>query len=171
MNTHRHDRGYSLVEMIIYIAILVLVAGLVIEGLLPLARSYRQVVLALAIDGSASAALERMVREIRQASAVSGSSVLNSSPGTLVLTSTDSSGNGTTITFDTSAGAVRIQEGGGAPYNLTGGGVSVSKLIFSTQANGTTSALVGIDMVLSATFGSTTRASEFKTSATLRNSY
>ena len=64
-----------------------------------------------------------------------------------------------------------IQEGSAAPYALTGSGVSVTKLIFTTEDTGTSTKLVGIDMTLAALLGTTTRTTPFKASATLRNSY
>ncbi len=171
MRPHHSQRGFSLLEMLIYISILAVISAVVVGSLIPLARSYRQVVMALAINNSGSAALERMVREVRQATDVGAGSVLNSSPGTLVLSSLDSTGNPITITFDVSGGAVRITEGAGTPYALTGSGVAVSSLIFTSQTNATTSKLVGIDLTLTSTVGALTRSTRFKAGGTLRNSY
>lgn len=171
MAAPHQPRGFSLLEMVIYVAILAVIAAVVVGSLLPLARSYREVVMALSINNAASAALERMVRDIRAASAIAPGSVFNTSPGVLVLTSTDGGGNPTTITFDVSGSAVRITEGAGTPYALTGSAATISSLTFISQANATTSTTIGIDMTVSATVGQATRTSRFVSSATLRNSY
>ncbi len=166
MSHSTNRRGFSLLEMLIYTALVALIATIIIESFIPLARSYAVLIASSRVSASGSAALERIVREVRDASAVGAGSTFGSSPGTLVLTSFPQD---RTITL--SSGRVQLQEGTGVPYPLTASNVVVSKLIFYSIQNGTNSRTISIDMELESTVGSTTRLLPLRASAILRNAY
>src|SRR5438132_411372 len=89
-------KGSSMIETVVYVFVLTLLLGVVSAALFSLVSSYRLMRSERAIESGATASFERMVREIRDAKSVDTlNSVLNSSPGTLVLNTTDSTGAAT----------------------------------------------------------------------------
>src|SRR3989344_2406588 len=80
-------KGFSLVEMLIYIAILALMLSVIMNIIVSTVRSERVIKVLRNVEDSAILSLERIVRETRQAESVNlVSSDLGSNPGKLVLT-------------------------------------------------------------------------------------
>src|SRR3989344_4804567 len=87
---HVPRRGFSLVEAMIYVAILAVSFTVVVSSLLIMSRSYSSSVLTRAIRVSAVSGMETILRETRRASDITeASSVLGSHPGVFVLAGTD----------------------------------------------------------------------------------
>src|SRR3989338_8641633 len=105
------SHGYTLVEAIIYVAILAGLAVVFISLLFTMTRSYAQFRLERDIASSASLGLGRLVREARSAASVDPASVLGSHPGRLRLNTTDENGLAITLDFYLSAGALMVKEG------------------------------------------------------------
>jgi len=83
-------RGLSLIEIVVYIAILSLLSVVVVGILLSLSGVYAELVITKRMNTSAAAALDRMAREVRSAMSVdTASSTLGASPGLLVLSGED----------------------------------------------------------------------------------
>ena len=105
------NKGFSILEMLIYISILVLLLGVIMSITVSVVRSQRSVKAAKSIENSAIMSMERIDREVRQTDNINGtSSILDSSPGKLVLESIDSSGNPRTIEFYLSSGTIYMKE-------------------------------------------------------------
>src|SRR3989338_5502326 len=95
-----YQRGFSLVEMVFYTAILAVALVAVMQTLVVIVRSYGVLRASQRIEQEATASMERMVREIRDASNVDDAgSVLGSSPGELLLNTTDAAGTAKTVEF------------------------------------------------------------------------
>ncbi len=128
MKTHL-SKGYSIVELLVYISLFILISLVVVQSLLyamktySIARAYRT------LQRNAETSLNRITSEIRQSSGVSAGSVFGSTPGTLVLTGTDSGGSPYTSTISTSSGVVQVVTGG-VTTALTSIEESVSSLTF-----------------------------------------
>ena len=167
MNYRSHKKAFSLIELIIYVAVLSFMAVMVVESLAFLMRSYNSLKASEEINRNAIAVLERSVREIQQASGVdTTASVFDIHPGTLVLTTpTDP------ITISASDGTVYIQEGSGPLSALTQEGVVVDSLIFSHYEGTTTAEAVQVGLVLTATRNKATKTAEFHSAAVPRGSY
>lgn len=163
--------GFSLVEMLIYVGILVIASALIVSVLLTTSRGYAQLSVTRAVSTSAAASLERLVRDIRGAYSIDASSVLGTNPGVLVLDSFDEDGSPYTTTYTLSNGSVMVQVTGGSATPLTASGVTASSLIFRTEANGTQSTTITVQMELEASRGKATLKKFFQTSAVVRNSY
>lgn len=164
-------RGYTLLEAIIYIAILAVLSVIFVNLLLTMVRTYTEFQLARDIASSASLGLERMTREIREASNVDlGLSALGAHPGRLVLNTTDDSGSPTTIDFYLSAGTLMVKEGSGVAASLTTARVNIDNLLFR-QINTANSSAIKVELTLSSARGALVRTEKFYNTAVLRGSY
>ncbi|MEK7227870.1 MAG: hypothetical protein AAB681_00760 [Patescibacteria group bacterium] len=133
-------KGYSVIELVVYISLFVLISLVVVQSLLysmktySIARAYRT------LQRNAETSLNRITSEIRQSSDVSAGSVFGSTPGTLVLTGTDSGGAPYTSTISVSNGVIQIVTGG-VTTALTSVEESVSDLTFWHIVTSTTDAI------------------------------
>jgi len=156
-------KGTTLIELLIYTAILAAVSVFMISSILITIKSFNDYRLSRNISVSAASAMERMVREVRQASDVSGAGVFDVSPGHLVLD---------TAEFFADSGRLVIKNAGGNTY-LTPQDLIVSNLIFREVATSTNqvSKAVKIEMELTGGQGSYAKSEKFQTTVVLRGSY
>lgn len=125
------SQGFSLVEMLIYIFILVLLLSVIMNIVISSINSGRVIKVSRDIEDSALLSLERISREVRQASSVDlDSSVLGSSPGILVLEGLDINDNPRTVEFYLSSGSLFLKENGVELGALTQAEVEVTDLTF-----------------------------------------
>ncbi|MDO8589763.1 MAG: type II secretion system protein [bacterium] len=126
-----YRRGFSLVEMLIYISILVLMLAVIMNVIVSMTGAERVIKALRNIENSATVGLERVVRETRQAENINvASSILGSDPGTLVLNGTDALGNPRVVEFYLSSGKLLLKENGVEVGALTQEDAQVSGLIF-----------------------------------------
>lgn len=144
----KSEKGFSLIEMLIYTAILVAVLIVVGFGLLMMTKTFGDIRLLNKINNSAEIAMERMIREIRLANDIDASSIFDVHPGQLKLKTVDSSGNPTTITFYLSEGKLMVQEEGSAGESLTSPRVSVERLVFYQIFNQNISKAIKIEFTI-----------------------
>ncbi len=163
-------QGYTLVEAIIYIAILAVLAVTFVNLLFTMTQSYTKFRLERDIVSSASLGLERMVRETRQAKSLDPASILGNNPGRLLLNTTDDVGVATTRDFYLFLGTLMVKEGSGQAASTTAKNVTVDNLVFR-QINTANSSAVKIEMTLTAKRGATARTEKFYSTAVLRGSY
>ena len=160
--------GVSLLEMIIYVAILSAVTVLVVGSMLALARSYHSLAISRDINNSATIALDRISREIRSAKSINiAASTLESHPGQLVLNTKDNAGQDTTIDFYLESGVLKVREGGIERGSLTKQKLLVTNLVFRRIAS-TSIEAVKIELTLEGSSGPRTKQKTFYTSALLR---
>ncbi len=124
--------GFSLVEMIIYLALLTVLLIAVINSLSYMMKNYRELKAAKSIAISANEVLSRFSYEVKKANNLSGS--FGTSSGTLTLTT----GTSTTV-FSLNASRIKITVNGISDY-LTSTDTSVSSLYFY-KLNATTTSL------------------------------
>ncbi len=163
-------RAFSLVEMLIYVAIVSATFVLVVQVCLTLSRSYVSLRNAKNIQSALSVGLETMVREIRGAASVDlAGSVLGSSPGRLKLNTTYNGAVSAVEFYATSSRLVMYRDGVfQGPLTLQN--VSVTNLLFRHMATNTAQA-VKIDITLQTGTGSTTKTESFYDTVVLRGSY
>ncbi len=159
----RSEKGFSLIEMLIYTAILVAVLIVVGFGLLMMTRTFGDIRILNKINNSAEIAMERMIREIRLANDIDASSIFDVHPGQLKLETVDSSGNPITITFYLSGGNLMVQEGGSTGESLTSPRVNVERLVFYQISNQEISKAIKIEFTIN--------GKNFYDTAVLRGSY
>lgn len=117
--------------MLIYIAILVLMLGVITNVVISMVHSGRIINALRNIETSAIMSTERLARELRQAESVNvGLSILGSDPGKLVLESIDLLDNPRTVAFYLSSGTLMLSENGVDTGALSQSDARVSSLIF-----------------------------------------
>lgn len=116
MHKHFNHRmkGMTLIEVLIYLSMLVVLLGAIIQSTLILSTHYRAVRNTRDIEDSAIAVLDRIVREARSADEIlAASSTFLVSPGALGLVSNDlATGQSTTTRFYVTNSKLYISENG-----------------------------------------------------------
>lgn len=160
------QHGFSLVEMLVYLALLILISVVAVSSLFNLTDTLTRYRAEKVLTVQSRAMLERMVADVRNATAVDTvSSTFDVSPGTLVLDYI-----GASITYTLASGDVTVALDTNPSSPLNGGDVTVDSLAFTYYDNMTTE-LVRISMTATAVVGDTTVTETFTTSAVLRGSY
>ncbi len=168
MYKFRKKSGYSLVEMVIYIAILSFVSFVVISMLLSFTNSYRTVTALRITEQSGIDSMERMTRDIRGAADVDTvNSTFGTSPGVLTVQSNLNGVLSTTTKFYVQGGILKVDVNGAYYGPLTLSNTNVSSLIFRYLDNGTTTA-VKIDLTITGTVGTTTKVKNYHTTVVVR---
>ena len=161
------NNGYSLIEMIIYVALLSAISLLVVSTIVSFTKSYRTLVALRVLDHSAISAMERMTRDIRGATNIDISqSVFGLTNGVLTIVTT-SNGIGTTTKFYLDNGAVKIDVNGIYFGPLTPSNASITALAFTKLDSGIGNA-VKIDMTVSATVGFVTKIKIYHSTVILK---
>jgi len=123
--------GFSLLEMLLYVAILTFMIVVIMNILVSVSRSQKALVASRNIQASGMLTLERITREVRDANTISiTESVFATHPGRLVLESFDELGNSRKVEFFLLNGAVHIMEDGVDLGQLSQPGVVVTGLLF-----------------------------------------
>lgn len=165
--------GFTLIEIIIYTAILALIFALVVNSLAVVIKAFNQGRLAIKINNSAEVAMDRMVREIRAAYDIDANSELDSHPGRLILI-TDSliiPGSTTTLEFYLDLGRIMVEEEGDFVEALTSSDLTVTNLIFRQITAPSMSKAVKIEMEIQGSSGNYQKTENFYNTAILRKSY
>lgn len=162
-------KGFSMIEMLVYITVLVFMLAIVLESVFSMASSDRKIKAARIIENSAVLSVEKMEREIRDAeSIIVASSTLGTHPGKLVLSGKNASGTARTVEFYLSAGKLLIRENEVELGTLTEKDAQVTNLVFNRFATSTSEG-VKIDMTIEAGTSTSYRSEKFYSSAILRN--
>lgn len=163
------ERGFTLIEVLIYAAILALIFILVVGAILVMIRSFGDLRSSRNMNNFAMTALERMTREVKFASEIDdGNSTFGSSPGRLTLNTVDlDTGLDTTIEFFLSGTDLMVKEGAASAQALSSSKVEVSELIFRKVENSDISKAVKIELEIQAG----TKSAKFYNTAILRRSY
>ncbi|MGM0628891.1 MAG: type II secretion system protein [Patescibacteria group bacterium] len=99
----KKNKGFSLVEVLVYMGILTMVVAILVGSLTVMAKAQEKITAGRAVGRSASVALDRVLREVRLSDSIdSESSLLDDSESILVLNREEESGD-ISITFYVSA--------------------------------------------------------------------
>lgn len=160
--------GFSLLEMLFYMAILVLLLAVMMNMVISVVRSGRIINSLRNVENSAIVSLERLTRELRQAESVNVSlSTLDSNPGKLVLEGTDETGSPRTTEFYLSLGRLLFKENGVDVGALSRSDARVSSLIFRRFA-GPNAEGIRIEITIESGTSTHYRSEKFYSSALLR---
>ncbi len=164
-------KGFTLVEMLIYIAILTFVSVAITRTLLVASRSWVGISANRNITVSAQSAYEVMTREIRNATSIDQvQSTFGSNPGVLMLNSTDTAGNAQTVKFFVQNGILNIQRGSNSAFPITLSTASTS--VFRVYRISTSqSEAVKVELTASSTIRNVTRTQDFSGTVILRGTY
>lgn len=168
--TRTKKSGFTLVEMIIYIAFFAVLSVLATEALMVVMKSFYTLRLTQNINQSATTALERMSREVRNAYDIDTvGSTFNTNPGYLTLRTKDASGANTTVEFYVNENQIKMKEGGVDKGSLVSKSTTVTNLVFR-QITTTNSKAIKIEMSLHDAHGLLTRDAVFYDTIVLRGS-
>lgn len=162
----RHSGGFSLIEMVVYIGLLILLTAVGISSMLSFSDSFTRYRAEKQLTLQVRGALERMVADIRNATTVDlTSSDFATSTGALGLLAV-----GTEQAYTLTDGVITVSVDGGAASGLTGDGITIDSLTFYHYPSVTTE-LVRVEVTASATAGAATVSETYYTAAVLRGSY
>ena len=168
MNSIKNKKGFSLVEIIIYISLLAILTGAITWSIASILHSYNRMKDARAVENSAMASMDRMVKEIRNSKSVDlVHTATSTANGYLTLNDFDSNGNSETIKFYLLNNRIFVDQNGSQMGPLTLESITVSSLVFRYFTNASSTG-VKIEMAIQA---STTPVINFYDSAVLRGSY
>jgi type II secretory pathway pseudopilin PulG len=172
MQKKNTQRGLTLIETIVYVAILAAMLAVVINTLLLVGSSYRELRAQRIITSSIRDSFERITREARNALEIDQvNSTFGLSPGNIVLNTLDESKNPTTIEFYVENETLKLREGGTYQGDLILGGVMVNNLVF-TYIDTLSSEAIRVEMTLVATSSKNSTISEnYSVTTVLRGSY
>jgi type II secretory pathway pseudopilin PulG len=160
-------KGYSLVEMLIYISILSIFSVALINSLVSFSKSYREVTTIRLLERVGIDSMERISRDIKRASTVDMlNSVFNTSSGVLSLVETYN-GNSTTTKFYLDNNVLKVDVNGVYEGPLTSSLVRVTSLIFYSFA-GTNSSGVKFEITLQTGSGGNLKTKKYISSSILR---
>jgi len=152
-------KGFTLIETIIYTAIIAVIFILVVNSLSIVIKAFNQGRVAIKINNSAEVAMERMTREIRFAYDIDGSSTLDH----LVLN--------TDVEFYLDSGKIMIIDRGASAVALTSDDLTVTNLVFRQINSSSISKAVKIEMAIQGSSGNYQKTENFYNTAILRGSY
>lgn len=165
------SKGFTLVEMVVYSAILGVVAVLATNATLAMTRAFTDLRISRDLNSSATALFERLTRDVRGAYDIDlAQSALGTNPGQLTLNTKDSAGVNTTVEFYVTGNRVSIREGGIDQGSIMTTGTSVSSFVVRQLSNTNTKA-VKVEAIISATRGGITKTRNFYTTIVLRGTY
>lgn len=139
----KYKNGYSLIEIVVYIAIFSLLSIAVINSLIVTMKSFSASRTNRDLEENGFSAMERMSREVRGAISVSSitSGSIGGAKGDITLNTTDTSGTAKTVRFAVSGNALVLYENGASSGNLTGLNSQVTDLVFNQITIGTETAI------------------------------
>jgi type II secretory pathway pseudopilin PulG len=156
--------GYSMIELLFYIALFTIVAIAVINSMITMTKAFRETAIQSEL-GSSSVIVERISREIRQASNINSISSNN-----LQLATTDENGVAKTVQFVLSSSDVQLYEDGVFTGNLNSPNITVTALTFS-QITTTAGKAVKVSLSLSSDNDVLSRTLDFYNTIVLRGQY
>ena len=161
----KHNKGYSLIEIIFYISIFVVLSLVVINALIVMTKAFKENNIQADIVTSSSI-IERISREIKQASSVSNMSTNDLT----VMVPNEVDALVRPVRFLLSHGNVELYDNGVLVDNLNSNDVIVDDLTFSSVLT-TTSAVVKINLSVSSVRDPLGRVYDFQNTVVLRGSY
>ena len=166
INKNKKNRGFTLTEMIVYLAIMTIITLALVQSLVVVMKSNRGSFADVNLRNSGYSAMEAMTREIN-----ASESIDLYATGTLQM---KQSGATKIVKFATSSsGVLNFYSGAGTPVligPITSKGIIVKYLIFN-KINTGKSLAVRIQMKLETTVNNVTRSEWFYTTEILRGSY
>ncbi len=174
-NTYK--RGFSILESLVYVAILSVMLIAVINAMQLLASSYRGIKSLRSVEVAAINSMDRIIRETRSATSVNTAqttfnvNLAQSTSTAFTLNGLDASSTAVTIQFYVSGSRLMLKENGITLGPLTPGNVAVTSLVFRSYST-TTSSAVKVEMIIdTASSSGVTTSKNFYGTAVLRGSY
>jgi len=160
--------GYTLVEILVYIAVFVMISFVVVSLITSVLETNRQATLLNSLTHEAVSSLETITRTIRGADSVDvANSVFSSANGILQLLTISQDLSPKTVKFYLGSGVVKTDENGTYFGPLSSNSATVTALIFNL-ATSTKNNLVKIELDLQTGSGKYLKSEKFYSSTELR---
>jgi type II secretory pathway pseudopilin PulG len=141
--------GFTLIETLIYIAIIGIVITSFVEFSISVSNSRGKAYVASEVQSNLRISMDLIKQRIREATdVVTASSTFSSDPSFLTLTMASSTLNPTTIGLSSDNGVLGIKEGSNATTTITSSEVSVTNLVFTNLTASTTRENIRIQMTI-----------------------
>lgn len=165
----KNKKGFSLIEIVIYIAIFSMVSLLVIKSLSLSMKSFAATRTNIILEEAGLNSIERISREIRASNSID---LVNSdlSNGILKLNSLDASGAPMDVQISNDNGKLDLYEGGVLLGNLLGANVTLENLSFSPIST-THSQGLKVNISIKSNYGASDKQANFYDTLILRGSY
>ncbi|MFA5651769.1 MAG: prepilin-type N-terminal cleavage/methylation domain-containing protein [Candidatus Paceibacterota bacterium] len=163
-----NNLGFTLVEMMIYVALMTIITLVVVQSLIVVLKSNRTSFAEINLRNAGYSAMESMLREIYASDSITtASGILQMNQGTNIV-------KFATSTLSSASTTLYFYEGVGTPVPtigpLTSKSVLVKSLTFTKISTGKSYA-VKIQMGLETTVNGITKSETFQSTAILRGSY
>ena len=165
------QRGFSIIEALLYVVLLAIVTSVIVQMLISLSGVYKNIKLTRELESSGTIVMESILSEVRNASnVVLAESVFGVDLGTLTLSGIDPNDVAYELSFDVSSSTVRVAKDGATPIALSSMSATTSILTFTYVSN---SHAQGVRVILqmSGVAGSSYQNKKFYGFAVLRGSY
>lgn len=171
MKIKNSKSGYSIVEILIYIAVFTVLTTVVMNAFIVLTSFYAQNRTHHDLLENGNSVMERMSREIRNADSIrTSTSTFGTSPGVLDLENYVDVTTSTYVKFSTTNGELNLSVNNTNLGNLLSSNVQVTSLVFR-KITTTNSTAVKIEMTLRDTKDQTSLAENFYDTIILRGGY
>ena len=155
-------------EALVYIAVFVMMSFIIVELIISILETNKQVSPLTSLSRGAVSSLEVMTREIRQSTSVDTvNSTFNTVNGALQLNTQDINGEPRVVRFYLDSGVVKINENGAYLGPLSSSDVHVNSLIINL-ATSTKQNLLKIELDMTAGVGKYQKNEKFHSSVGLR---
>jgi Tfp pilus assembly protein PilW len=161
------NKGFSIIEIIIYISIFSLVVLASSQVIVNIFTSYKDVVYKKSIENSAVVVLDRITRETRSAKFIDSSSMIGNTNSSLYLTLEDDDGE-YTLRFYKDGDRIYVQERNGEVVPLSSNKTRVDSF-FVQQIDTALSTALRFTLTLSSIRGDMTK--DFNTASIIQASY
>lgn len=164
------QKGFSMVEMVVYVALLAFFMIIAVNGAIIMMSSYAKAGSARLLDSSIELLISKLSREARNSTGINDAlSTFNQSPGRISFFVKEG-GTSIPVEFYTSSGVMKIRKGGAELGDVTLPGVSVDSVVFKKIDNVGKQAF-RMTIRLIANNGGQTKAETFYYTAVLRGTY
>ena len=171
LTNHKTQRGITLAETIVYAAVLAFFC----DSRSWLARALSDVQVAYGISKADTFLnVPHGTNDLRNSAGQRvdlSNSILNTSPGKLVLNTTLADGTPTTVEFSVSTSTLVMKQGGASLGSLTSASTTIDSVIFKLLTNGSVSKAVRVETQISATSGGYSKTAKLYNTIILRGSY
>ena len=162
MMKNSKQSGYSLIELVVYIAIFAFFAITMTRSLLTVMRTYASAKTYRTLQTNGELIMERISREIRDATIIT-SATYDINPGALALSGVDSNNAVRTASFTISGDTIQINDNG-TVGTLSTSDVDVSNLIFRRMITSVGN-VIKVELNLTTTRGNIASATFYNTIA------
>ena len=162
-------KGFSLIEMLIYVTLLSLLMGVIASTMFSITRSYKEASYSRVLESTGLHVMDRLTREIKNADSVDlVSSTFSSNPSRILLNGTDTTGVAYTTEFFVENSVLKIKENGVLSGQITPDGVDVDSFVLRYIDTDTADG-IKIELRLETGTSTDTNVENFYSTASLRN--